>query len=482
MTRVAGKAALGVAMAMAALPGGCGDRELPPLGEALVVVDTDLAVPRVASRLRVDTYAFDGTWLEARDVARPDRRDWPASFSVQAPDDVIDRDVVVRVRVYGTRTRDVATGPRLVRDGVDVTPSSEPAPSLAVDRLVRVRLRPGERGRVRVVAEAACAGRSARIAANDFETCIGGAMVRLDAPSPLEGDLATPTESLAGSAARSPCSGTARPGAVCIEGGTFVSGPDDVIALPDPTLPGLPERVVRITTFALDVHEVTVARYRDALARGFAPPDAVGVTEGPLGIAPETTCPYSAAPRDREGYAMACTSWATARAFCNFEGGDLPSEAQWEYAATSASRAGKVIYPWGDDVPDCRRVVFGRLTLAGAPGPCELEAGSGPRPVFVDTTPFAPGDLSAAGIQGLGGGVAEWMRDAAVGGESGGEGGAPCATSDVDPVCDAPTRAAHVVRGGSWASTILTVRSVARLASSGQRSFVGFRCAYRVVP
>ena len=80
------------ALSMAGLAGcaalSCGPRALPPLGEVLVVVDTDLPVPRVASGLRVDTYgATDGVWLDSRDVARRDPRDWPASFSVQAIDD-----------------------------------------------------------------------------------------------------------------------------------------------------------------------------------------------------------------------------------------------------------------------------------------------------------------------------------------------------------------------------------------------------------
>lgn len=448
------------------------DRELPPLGEAVVVVDTDLAVPRVASRLRVDTYALDGTWVESREVARPDARDWPASFSVQAPDDVVDRELVVRVRVYGTRTRDVVGGARLVRDGVDVTPPREPVEALAVDRLVRLRLRPSERGRVRVVAQAACAGRPSTIDRGSFETCIDGAMTKLLEPAVLEPELTTPIENAVGSAARTPCREDRRDDVACVEGGTFVLGADDVTVAPDPLLPATPERVIRVTTFAMDRHEVTVARFRDALARGFTPPEPPGATEGPLGDTPETACSFSAAPRDREQLAMTCVTWTTARAFCNFAGGDLPSEAQWEYAATSAARAAKTLYPWGDDAPDCTRAVYGRLTLAGQPGSCENAAGRGPRPVFEGSATVAPGDLAAAGIHGLGGGVAEWTRDAPA------AYGASCAMSTLDPVCVDPVQTAHVVRGGGWASPVLAVRSIARLSSSGQRSFIGLRCVY----
>jgi hypothetical protein len=49
--------------AAVALASGCASSAPPPLPEVLVVVDTDLPVPRVASRLRIDLYAEDGRWF-----------------------------------------------------------------------------------------------------------------------------------------------------------------------------------------------------------------------------------------------------------------------------------------------------------------------------------------------------------------------------------------------------------------------------------
>jgi formylglycine-generating enzyme required for sulfatase activity len=465
--------ALALALLVLVLPA-CVARDLPPLGEAVVVVDTDLPVPRVASALRVDTYTTDGTWLESRDIALRDPRDWPASFSVQAADDTRDRDVVIRVRVHGERMRDVVSGARLVVDGRDVTPPSEPEPSLTVDRLLLVRLRPGERGRAAIVARAACAGTAARLDPSALATCIEGegALAGVGLAS-LDPELSTPSASLVGTAARTPCATAARqdPTRVCVEGGAFVLGADDVQVVPDPALPPTPERVTRVRTFAIDLDEVTVARFRDATTRGLVPPDAPGVTEGELGTTPETTCAFSAAPRGREDFAMSCVTWRTARAYCTFVGGDLPSEAQWEYAATSASRAGKTTFPWGDDPPDCARAVYGRLALAGLPGGCEKQAGTGPRSLLAAGMPVAPGDLSAARVRGLGGGVAEWTRDAPA------AYGAPC-WQGIDPSCSDPSNDAHVVRGGAWASPAINVRSTARLASRKATSFIGFRCVY----
>ena len=90
-----GHAAIGC-IALCVAWAGCGEA---PFGEVLVVVDTDVSVPRFAGRLRVDLYREDGTWYESRDVGAPDKRDWPLSFSV------VDRDagekrVRVRLRVY----------------------------------------------------------------------------------------------------------------------------------------------------------------------------------------------------------------------------------------------------------------------------------------------------------------------------------------------------------------------------------------------
>jgi formylglycine-generating enzyme required for sulfatase activity len=460
--------ALGVALA----PVACGARELPPLGEAVIVVDTDLPVPRVASGLRVDTYSADGTWLDSRDVALRDPRDWPASFSVQAADDLRERDVVVRVRVHGERTRDVVGGPRLVIDGRDVTPAAEPAPALTVDRLLLVRVRPGERGRAQVIARASCAGTPARLPPAALATCLEGeGGLEPVGLTPLEPELATPAGTVAGTAARTTCARSTTSERACVEGGAFVLGTDDVEIVPDPALPPAPERVARVGTFAIDVSELTVGRYREGLARGFVAPDPPGATEGDLGPSAEAACSFSAAPRGREEFALTCITWRTARAYCMFMGGDLPTEAQWEYAATSAGRRGKAMFPWGDEAPDCARAVFGRLTLAGLPGACEREAGSGPRPVTAGGLPVAPGDVSAAGVLGLGGGVAEWTRDAPARYD------AAC-WRGVDASCGDAASDAHVVRGGAWASTVLNVRSAARVVAQRPASFLGLRCVY----
>lgn len=421
----------------------CGPRALDPYGEVLVVVDTDLPVPRVASALRVDTYTLEGEPLESRDVALRDPRDFPASFSIQQDTDARGAEVLVRLRIHGD-------------GGLD--------PLTTVDRLLHLQLSPGQRGRVRVVMRASCAGVAAELGPARRATCVEGeGTLEPIAVARAEPDLVTPAETLAGSAARAACPAVPSD-RVCIEGGAFVLGVDDVQLSPDPDLPATPARIARVSTYVLDREEVTVARFRDALARGFVPATMPGVTEAELGADANSTCSFSAAPRGREDHALTCVSWSTARAFCMFLGGDLPTEAEWEHAATTRV-SGKTMFPWGDEPPDCTRAVYGRLTLANLPGTCEVAKGPGPRSIAE-----APDDRSAAGVHGLGGGVAEWTRTK------------PARYDDAcfrprDPACDGAGEA-HVVRGGAWASTAINVRSTARLASANATSFIGFRCRW----
>lgn len=460
---------------------GCSD-SLPPYGQALVVVETDLSAPGVAGRLRVDTYAENGTWIESRDIARPDGRDWPASFGVFTKSEA-NRTLIVRLRAYpegavrdylGERFADwpdLLAGktnagdglPRWMVDNHDRTPMTEPDPLLTVDRLVRIRLVYGTQGRVRVMLRADCAGTMAKL---PDQSCIDTPHARVTiADAVLEPSLDTPMPSVR----LAPCeNGTADPDdRACVTGGTTVLGDSRIRSWVG--LAPFPPRIAQLSDFRMDRREVTVGRFRSAIAKGFLPPSVPTVNEGVLGTTPDdTACTWSASFKDREDYALVCVDVAAAQAFCAFEGGSLPTEAQWEYATTAAGRTLRVDYPWGDDVPTCERAVYGRTPLSGFPGVCEM-LGKGPRPIAESS-----GDVTPLGIEGLGGGVAELVRD-----------GYEEYTSDcwrdasvTDPTCE-DTAKGHVARGGSWAAPPPVLRAVMRLGSKVERQpFVGFRCTY----
>lgn len=91
----------------------------------------------------------------------------------------------------------------------------------------------------------------------------------------------------------------------------------------------------------------------------------------------------------RSDHPVTEATWAGARAYCVWGGGDLPTEAQWEAAARGN---GDRVYPWGDAPPNAERVSASGRT--GSTAPVGLLAAG--------VSPF--------GVLDMGGSVAEWTR------------------------------------------------------------------------
>ncbi|MCC7537303.1 MAG: SUMF1/EgtB/PvdO family nonheme iron enzyme [Deltaproteobacteria bacterium] len=143
-------------------------------------------------------------------------------------------------------------------------------------------------------------------------------------------------------------------------------------------------------------------------------------------------------------------SWYAARRYCESRGARLPTEAEWERIARSTAR---LPFPWGDGLPGCDEVCFGR-----APGgPC---AGAGTAACSVGSSPR---DRTADDVFDLAGNAAEWTADRFT------------ERLDVPPDTGVADR---VVRGGNFAAWPEGIRSAgrARLAESATRANVGFRC------
>ena len=370
--------------------------------------------------------------------------------------------------------------PRLLRDGVDVTPPDEPQPGVTIDRVVDVEVHGGTRRSAAILLSGECVGTAA-----DWL----GETACVDAPGqrapivrvPLQDGLAPPRSRVGSWARLTPGSCPEIGGdEVCVPGGVFVFGSASVLVPKERS--GYPEQTAAVASFVMDRHEVTVARYRQALHDGFAGVDPFSpiVNDLPLDSArgQGTFCTFDGdgdgpAPGiDRERYPLNCVSWYQAQAFCRFIGGDLPSEAEWEYAASAAGRDAEATYPWGEELPTCAHARH----WAAFGSPC-ADGPLGPRPV--DDEPWATRGQTPLGLSGMAGNVAEWTRDSA----------RPLSDScfrqrpleGVECVeREAPQRP---IRGGKWSGGPDTLRLAARdFAAPGPGGPFGFRCIRRSAP
>jgi formylglycine-generating enzyme required for sulfatase activity len=385
---------------------------------------------------------------------------------------------------------DLLTDPRDVLEGGD-TPATEPEPSLAIDLVTDVHVNYGTRKTARFLLRGECLGTQADL--RNGQSCVDTAAARAKvAPATLVDGIHHTTKSLAGSwQAETPidCGVTPRPPTtgteplydeeVCVRGGAFTLGNADEIGFGarDPA----PQQVAVVPPFLLDRWEFTVARYRQALADGFQPPDSgPGVNDLSIASTPSDDhdpqlCTYSSQPMGRESFPLNCVSWYTARALCQFLGSDLPTHVQWEYAAVGAGHPdGDAIYPWGDDRPDCCGAVWGRGLFSdscNSPGTACFGVG----PVAVDASPYSDGDVSASGVNGLGGNLTEMVLDAFEGYSS------PCWwQSPLRGIfCSEQEAPYRSLRGGAWLEDIAFGRSavLAGIETGLTNSGAGFRCA-----
>ena len=207
------------------------------------------------------------------------------------------------------------------------------------------------------------------------------------------------------------------------------ASPDDPLKQDDE----VPAVEVMVAPFYMDVHEVTNGQYKAFL-------EATGY-KGESRFSDIAELNADADP-------VVGITWKDATAYALWAGKRLPSEAEWELAASGADG---LIYPWGNEFD---------------PAKCANQANS--------TTPMAPGSFtgdSPFGIKDLAGNVWEWTSDGydwdLLKKQTAGQMYMPSDTKDL-----------RSVRGGSYKSGPADLRTSNRLGMNpaARTDDIGFRC------
>jgi formylglycine-generating enzyme required for sulfatase activity len=104
---------------------------------------------------------------------------------------------------------------------------------------------------------------------------------------------------------------------------------------------------------------------------GWVPGYATSVAPTSANLACSSTFDtWTSVAANQENLPINCTNWYEAYAFCIWDGGFLPSEAEWEYAAAGGSEQRE--YPWGTKDPGVASLyaIYGCYFGGSGPGTC----------------------------------------------------------------------------------------------------------------
>ncbi|MGI5986358.1 MAG: SUMF1/EgtB/PvdO family nonheme iron enzyme [Oscillospiraceae bacterium] len=215
---------------------------------------------------------------------------------------------------------------------------------------------------------------------------------------------------------------------VFVPEGTFIMGSDDGFDNEKPV------REVYLDAYWIDKFEVSNAQYKVCVDTG------------------RCTLPESINYGDfyYANHPVININWTQAKAYCEWAGGSLPTEAQWEKAARGPD-GNK--YPWGNEDPTCDKANYYGCDVGAT-----TEVGSYPE------------GASVYGAMDMAGNVWEWVNDWY---------GPYDANQTNNPTGPSSADSWYVIRGGSWNFTDRYIRS----ADRGYVSFdwirdLGFRCAF----
>jgi serine/threonine-protein kinase len=200
-----------------------------------------------------------------------------------------------------------------------------------------------------------------------------------------------------------------------------------------------PVHTVELSAYWIDKYEVSNGQYAKCVA--------AGVCTKPSSTGSNKRSSYYDDP-EYENYPVIYVDWHQASAYCQWAGGQLPTEAEWEKAARGTD--GRT-WPWGNQNPNCNLVNFDN---------CEG-----------DTSPVTDYKEGASpyGALNMAGNVWKWVRDVYSNSYPSGQVKDPTGPTDGDR---------RVLRGGSWVNVDRVIRAANRNYSYPTSTFnnYGFRC------
>jgi len=201
-----------------------------------------------------------------------------------------------------------------------------------------------------------------------------------------------------------------------------------------------PQHWVGLPEYQIGKYEVTNRQYAQCVKAGFCQLiSSLGNTEA-----------------DKALHPLVNVNWDDAKKFCEWVGGRLPTEAEWEKAASWDDKTKtKRIYPWGETI-DCSHANY-----------------SGHNGCVRDTTSVGSYESgkSPYGLYDMAGNVFEWVNDW--------YSETYYQSSPSSNPQGPDTGDFRVVRGGAWSISDYGVRSASRVGyiPSYTSSIIGLRCA-----
>lgn len=257
------------------------------------------------------------------------------------------------------------------------------------------------------------------------------------APSPAAPGTAAATDATASASASAsadaPEAAPTPEGMVRIPGGLFMMGATAFRGNPEER----PMHEAAVASFFLDEDEVTLAEYRGCVEAG-----ACKATHRD-----HRFC--NAKLEERDDHPVNCVDLRMAKAFCEWAGKRLPTEREWEYAASGGERRR---FSWGEEDPTPKRCCYDHPG-----GSCPIKQ-------------FEPG---AFGLYDMTGNVWEWTESAFD----------PYPSKPGADALDPKKRYAY--RGGSWSRRFpkwMTTRLRNRYEPDKYSASIGFRCAKSIEP